>query len=93
MFYEAPKSMWKVGNSATFGHPSLYTSRSTDVFSPDLALWMDEVRGGKLAVVAVDTDGVPNGMHGGLKIQKGVKGASWTSVFPVCFDVHVYIYI
>ena len=28
LFYEGPKSMWKVGNSAAFGRPSLYTSPS-----------------------------------------------------------------
>lgn len=30
--------------------------------SPQLAVWMDETNGGKIDVVAVDTDGVP-GRH------------------------------
>ena len=76
LFYEGPKSMWKIGNSAAFGRPSLNTSRTTDVYSPDLALWMDEARGGKIAVLPVDTDGVPNSMHGGLKINKAIR-AGW----------------
>eukprot|EP00435_Cladocopium_sp_Y103_P044397 s2270_g12.t1 len=82
LFYEGPKSMWKVGNSAVFGRPSLYTSRTTDVYSPDLALWMDEARGGKIAVLAVDTDGVPNGMHGGLKINRAIKDGWKDPDFP-----------
>lgn len=76
LFYEAPKSMWKIGNSAVFDRPCLYSSRTTDVYSPELALWIDEAGGGKIAVLAVDTDGVPNGMHGGLKLNKSVK-AGW----------------
>eukprot|EP00437_Effrenium_voratum_P004130 CAMPEP_0181423132 /NCGR_PEP_ID=MMETSP1110-20121109/13972_1 /TAXON_ID=174948 /ORGANISM="Symbiodinium sp., Strain CCMP421" /LENGTH=1183 /DNA_ID=CAMNT_0023546251 /DNA_START=81 /DNA_END=3632 /DNA_ORIENTATION=- len=82
LFYEGPKSMWKVGNSADLGRPSLYTSRTTDVFSPDLALWMDEANGGKIAVLAVDTDGVPNGMHGGLKINRSIKDGWKDPAFP-----------
>lgn len=32
--------------------------RITDVPSPQLTVWMDETDGGKIDVVAVDTDGV-----------------------------------
>lgn len=39
--------------------------RVTDVPSPELAIWMDEMFGGRIDVIAVDTDGLPNTVHKG----------------------------
>lgn len=33
--------------------------------SPELAIWMDEMFGGRIDVIAVDTDGLPNTVHKG----------------------------
>ncbi|CAK9021927.1 unnamed protein product [Durusdinium trenchii] len=69
LFYEEPKGMWKIGESCVFGKPSLFTSRPTDVYSPDLALWIDEAHGGKMAVVGLNDDDVPKGFKFGLKVR------------------------
>ncbi|CAJ1452172.1 unnamed protein product [Effrenium voratum] len=69
LFYEEPKGMWKIGESCVLGKPSLYTSRPTDVYSPDMALWIDEAHGGKMAVVGLDGDDVPKGFKFGLKVK------------------------
>lgn len=82
LFYEAPQSRWKRGNDAKLGHPSLNVSRITEVASPQLALWMDETNGGKIDVVAVDTDGVPNTMGSGLRFDPSVPDGWKDKDFP-----------
>lgn len=80
IFYEAPKSIWKVGEAAVLGRDSLKTSRATDVYSPDLAFWMDD--GGKISVLAVNADGIPSGWKTGLKINAGISDGWQDPDFP-----------
>jgi len=47
--------------------------RITEVASPQLALWMDETNGGKIDVVAVDTDGASWCFNPGVCIQSTYK--------------------
>ncbi|CAK9090717.1 unnamed protein product [Durusdinium trenchii] len=72
LFYEGPETRWKRGTEPKIGEPSLNVSRVTDVPSPELAIWMDEMFGGRIDVIAVDTDGLPNTVHKGLKLNRSI---------------------
>ena len=72
IFYEEPKKMWKMGESAVLGKPSLYTSRITDVYSPDMAVWMGD--SGKIQVLGLDGEEVPKGWRPGLKVKEVEDG-------------------
>eukprot|EP00913_Durusdinium_trenchii_P003633 g3361.t1 len=56
--------------------------RITDVPSPQLTVWMDETDGGKIDVVAVDTDGVPNTMGGTLRLNPSIPDGWKDKDFP-----------
>ena len=64
--------MWKMGESAVLGKPSLYTSRITDVYSPDMAVWMDD--SGQIQVLGLDGEEVPKGWRSGLKVKEVEDG-------------------
>ena len=54
--------------------------RISEAPSPQLALWMDD--SGPIDVVAVDTDGVPNTMGGGLLLDPSVPEGWKDKDFP-----------
>ena len=55
-------------------------SRITSAPSPQLATWLDD--SGVIDVVAVDTDGVPNTMGGGLLLDPGAPEGWSDKDFP-----------
>ncbi|CAK9011218.1 Calpain-15 (Small optic lobes homolog) [Durusdinium trenchii] len=91
IFYESAESRWKRGRelgSAAGASTSVFLNASrsgneiTDVPSPQLTVWMDETDGGKIDVVAVDTDGVPNTMGGTLRLNPSIPDGWKDKDFP-----------
>ena len=73
IFYEKPKGLWKLGEAAVIGRPSLLTSKKTKVYSPDQAIWLDEKRGEKVSMRRLGEDEDPNAWHPGLKINHAIE--------------------
>ena len=64
--------------------------RITEVASPQLALWMDETNGGKIDVVAVDTDGASWCFNPGVCIQSTYCINTY-NIYTYTYCVSMYI--
>jgi len=80
LFYEKSDSKWKMASEATEGASALHISRITKEASPEKAAWFDER--GKLDVVAIDTDGIPNSTGQRLTLNRNVPDGWKDESFP-----------